>query len=199
MSEAAKKQTVFFDCETGGLELTHPILQIAAVAVDAEWKELGTFERKIIVDTEKCTAKALEINSYDKELWEKEAMPERAVVSQFKSFLDKYCSVDLISARTGNSYSVARVGGHNVRFDIDHVKFVFKRYGEFFPIQLNNPLDTLQGAVWYFEKTGKEPPENYQLATIAKYFGIEVTGAHDALVDTRLTVKLARIFLEETS
>ena len=193
------KEIVFFDIETGGLELSHPILQIAAVAVDAEWKEIGTFEGKIIINKDKCSPKALEINSYDEVLWAKEANPERDVIRDFKSFLDKYRSVDLISKRTGRSYSVARVGGHNVRFDIDRVQLAFKRHGEFFPIQLNNPLDTLQGAVWHFERNSIHPPENYQLATIAKFFDIETTGAHDALVDVRLTVKLARIFLEETS
>ena len=37
---------VFFDLETGGPERSHPIIQLAAIAVESG-KELGTFERKL--------------------------------------------------------------------------------------------------------------------------------------------------------
>ena len=35
---------VFFDLETGGLEPTHPDIQLAAVALDGEWNELESFD-----------------------------------------------------------------------------------------------------------------------------------------------------------
>jgi uncharacterized protein YprB with RNaseH-like and TPR domain len=45
----------FFDLETGGLELHHPIIQFAGIAVDRAWREIETLEMKIEFDESKCT------------------------------------------------------------------------------------------------------------------------------------------------
>ena len=54
-------------------------------------------------------------------------------------------------------------------------------------------LDTLQLAQWWYFATGKKRPANFRLETLCGEFGIELEGeAHDALVDVRATLELAR-------
>jgi oligoribonuclease (3'-5' exoribonuclease) len=51
---------VFVDLETGGLDpKKHPITQIAAIAVDEEFRELEVFEAKVIFSVLEGTPEAL--------------------------------------------------------------------------------------------------------------------------------------------
>lgn len=40
-------EIVLFDFETGGVKPEHPSIQLSAIAVDEQWNELDSFERKI--------------------------------------------------------------------------------------------------------------------------------------------------------
>jgi DNA polymerase III epsilon subunit-like protein len=185
---------VFFDTETGGLKPEHPTIQLAAIAVGDDWKELETFERKIAFDVAKADPEALAMNHFDAAAW-KGAPSERQVVDEFGAFLGRHRSVELISKRTGNPYSVARVGGHNVvGFDLERVSAMFKRHGVFFPIEFRSVLDTRYGAVWFFEGASKQP-KDFKLTGIAEHFGIPVEGAHEALFDVRLSIAVAKKIL----
>ena len=73
---------------------------------------------------------------------------------------------------------------------------MFARHDAFLPADPFRPLDTLQLALWHFSQCDAEP-ENYKLGTLCAFFGIDASGAHDALVDVRLNVELARRVLEE--
>jgi DNA polymerase III epsilon subunit-like protein len=91
---------------------------------------------------------------------------------------------------------VARVGGHNVvGFDLERVAAAFKRYGLFFPVDYRSVLDTRYGAVWMFEGAD-ERPKDFKLTGLAAHLGVSVEGAHDALVDVRLSIALARRIVE---
>jgi DNA polymerase III epsilon subunit-like protein len=179
---------VFFDFETGGVDDSSPNIQLAAVAVDDEWKELGHFERKIQFDEAAASKEALEINHYDPEIWKKEAVPEATVVAGFDAFLARYKTVRMISKRTGRPYSVARLGGHNIiSFDIPRLRRMFGV--KFLPVDMRG-LDTLQLAMWFFY--GKaDQPEDFKLSTLAKYFGFP-HDAHDALGDVRACATFAK-------
>lgn len=184
----------FMDTETGGLRPEHPTIQIAAISVDSEWKELETFERKIVFDPLACDAEALEINHYDAKDWATEAKPLPMVLSEFAGLLNRHRCVDLVS-KAGNPYRVVRLAGHNiVGFDLKRVSAAFKRLGIFFPIDFKSVLDTRQGAVWHFEKAGS-PPADYKLTTLAKHFRIDTTGAHEALADVRMSIEIAKRLL----
>jgi len=186
---------VFFDTETGGLLPEHPTIQLAAVAVGDGWKEIETFERKIAFDVAKADPAALAMNHFDAAAW-KGAPSERQVVDEFGAFLGRHHSVELISKRTGNPYSVARVGGHNVvGFDLERVSAMFKRHGAFFPVEFRSVLDTRYGAVWFFEGAAKQP-KDFKLTGIAEHLGIAVEGAHEALFDVRLSIAVAKKILE---
>lgn len=181
---------VFFDTETGGLLPQHPTIQIAAIAVASDWSEVETFERKIEFDWRKAEPEALKINGYTADAWAG-ALPEPRALQGFGDFLSRHRCVELVS-RAGKPYSVARVAGHNiVGFDLERVAAAFKRYGLFFPVDFRTVLDTRYGAVWHFERIGSRP-KDFKLTGLCEHFEIPTDGAHDALVDVRLSIALAR-------
>lgn len=193
-----REQTiVFFDLETGGLEESRPVIQLAALAVRLpDFGELATFERKLRFDPATCDPAALELNSYDAETWAREAVPEAQAVRDFADWLAPHRCVEVVSKRTGRPYRVARIGGHNVAaFDVDRLLAMFRRHDAFCAVDLSAPLDTRLGAVWHFARTGETPPESFRLSTLAEHFGAKTEGAHDALVDCRLSAHVARALL----
>lgn len=241
-------KAVFLDTETGGLELSQPIIELAAVAVEVggpghnctrcqgtglldalepgdlsiacnckAWRELEVFEEKLQFDPHTCAPRALEVNHYSAERW-KDAKEPAAVVLAFGAFLGRHASVKLMSKR-GTPYYVARAGGHNISgFDLERIMRLFKQHGAFLPLAFSGALDTLHGAVWYFERQPPEiqRPENYKLGTLGRYFNllgkIQVEhrpdcgvrtgqfsscecGLHEALIDVRVSLALAQRFV----
>lgn len=185
---------VFFDLETGGLELNHPIIQIAAVAVGSDWKELETFQRKIKFDPARCAADALEKNCYDEATWAAEAVPVLQAVSEFALFLNEYKTVEMLSKRTGNPYSVARLAGYNcATFDQPRLMALFAANKTFLPADPRT-LDVFQLAMWHFEMNGNRPAD-YKLATVAAKLGFALEGAHEAMNDVRMTVKITKALI----
>lgn len=187
--------TIYFDFESAGLERHHPNIQLGAVAIGPNWEELASFDRKIQFDEKLADPEALKLNHYDNVVWEKEAKP--VVVAEFSRFLNEYKALQMVSKRTGAPYSVARLAGFNsATFDGPRLRDMFKE--TFLPAH-PIPLCVLQRALWFFhEKT--EQPENYKLGTLCNYFNIPIPEGeqHDALTDTRLTVKLAKRMTENT-
>jgi DNA polymerase III epsilon subunit-like protein len=198
--EVKRHEAVFLDIETGGLQVSDPIIQIAAVAVDLRdaFSEVASFEVKIKFDPNVCEPKALQINSYDKDVWASTARDERDAFSSFKRFLEAHATLERRSARSGRGFSLARVGGHNVLgFDLERVTGAFTRLQLYSPIFRQGVLDTLQGATWFFERHPElERPESFGLSSLCTHFAIPTEGAHDALVDVRMSIALAKRFLE---
>jgi DNA polymerase III epsilon subunit-like protein len=183
---------VWFDFETGGLTPDKPNIQLAAIAIDTEWKELETFERKLKFDEATADPEALKMNHYDPAVWENEAIPEGIAVADFGAFLKRHRSVDMLSKRTGKPYSVARLAGHNAAsFDGPRLQAMFKRHDAFLPAH-PQVLCTLQRALWYAIETGTKF-ESLKLEALCKHFGIEIPDAHDALVDVRASISLAHV------
>jgi DNA polymerase III epsilon subunit-like protein len=180
---------VFFDFETGGIEPSKPEIQLAAIACNERFEEVASFESKIAFNEADADPKALEINHYDRAAWEGAPSPG-VVVKKFAAFTEQFRSVEMISKRTGRPYSVARLAGHNAAtFDAPRLRRMFDQSAVFAPFH-PIPLDTLQLALWHFQCAGSKP-DNLQLSTIAKHFGINAEGAHDALADVRLSAKIA--------
>ncbi len=181
--------TVYFDLETGGLEPWHPDIQLAAVAIGPDWSELASFNEKIQFDESAADPEALKLNHYDKEVWAKTALTIPALVQKFSAFLNGHKALEMVSKRTGQPYSVARLAGFNAAtFDGPRIRAIYKN--QFLPAH-PIPLCVLQRALWWFHEK-QEKPENYKLGTLCKFFGIELSEAHDALADVRATVALAR-------
>ncbi|MCC7419839.1 MAG: 3'-5' exonuclease [Planctomycetaceae bacterium] len=181
---------VIFDTETGGLLPTHPTIQIAAIAVDANWSEIDRFERKIRFAEQSADAGALAMNHFNPEVWEREAVTPQDAIDAFASFMKAHADCQKISKRTGTVYTVCRLGGHNVStFDLPRIEAGFKRLGKFFPADFR-ALDTLQLWRW-LSHVRPDLPESGKLTDIAAYYSIDVGDAHDALADCRLSAAIA--------
>lgn len=184
---------VFFDLETGGLDpFKHPIIQIAAIAVDEQtFDELDSFEVKIAFDKFAAEPEVLKRNSYDPEVWEKESIFDLHALIKLSQFLKLHATVPQTSKKTGREYKVARLAGHNAdRFDGVFLKEFYHARNEFLPAAFA-VLCTVQLARWYFLRK-RESPENCELGTLCKFFSIPLDNAHDALADVRATVALAK-------
>ncbi len=186
---------ICFDLETAGLRDDQPDIQLAAVAIDHEWNELASFERKIQFDLAQADPVALKINHWSEEVWTREAKPLRIVCQEFAEFLRPYCEVEKVS-KAGRGYKVARLFGHNAAtFDGPRIQRMFGSVGVFLPADLRVRC-TLQRALWYFDERGEDSSKvqlGSSLTVLCEHFGIPVLGAHDALGDVRMTVALARV------
>ena len=189
---------VFFDLETGGLDgIVHPITQIGAVVVDRDLNEIECYERKVRFLEQNCDPVALEKNHYDADLWAKEAVGPKIVLREFSEILRKHADLDNVSQK-GNAYRSCQTAGHNAAvFDRKFLGDWYKRLGAYCPADWR-VLDTLQLAQWWYFVTREPRPPNFRLETLCAEFGIELAGdAHDALVDVRATVELARVLIRK--
>lgn len=180
---------VYFDLETGGIEPKHPVIQLAAVAVDETGTERDVFMARLQFNEADCDPEALKLNCYDPLLWADAIPPQRAVV-RFSTWLQPFRSVTLTSKRTGRDYTVAKLAGYNaLTFDAPRLRALF---GDQFTPWSHQIRDVLQRALFWFDEHPDAPaPENFKLSTVAAYFGLSVEGAHDALADARLCTALA--------
>lgn len=183
--------TVYFDIETGGLELTHPIIQLAAIAVsDDDGDELSEFEAKLLFDVSTADPEALEINHYDKDVWMSEAIAPLKACSDFAAWLQAFLSIEMTSKRTGRKYEVARLAGYNsANFDAPRLQELFKKWGVFLPAHPMT-LDVMQAALWAAHWNGW-PTTPIKLEDACRFHGVPLEGAHDALSDVRATAALA--------
>ncbi len=179
--------TIVFDFETGGVEPHHPSIQLAAIAVDATWTEVASFEQKIAFDAAACDPKALEMNHYDPAAWAEASSPA-VTAARFANWLRPYQALTLMSQRTGRPYHVAQCAGYNVAFDQPRLKALFG--ASFMPCGFLMRC-VLQRVLWHYDEFGGAP-ENFKLSTVAAALGIDTTGAHDALTDVRLTAAVYR-------
>jgi DNA polymerase III epsilon subunit-like protein len=196
---------VFFDLETGGTKWwphrlnvatvpMNPIIQIAAIAVDEPtFEEIEVFERKIRFDPSHAELEALAMNSYNAETWEKEAVSDHQARRSFDSFLRRHASIEKVS-RTGDPYQIASLAGHNAAaFDLPFLRAWYEQVGWFLPAAFQ-VLDTMILARLYSEITFTHF-QNYKLQTLCESLGVS-PGSHDALVDVRATVAIARQMLK---
>jgi DNA polymerase-3 subunit epsilon len=190
---------VFFDLETGGTDSSaHPIIQIAAIAVDENLLELEVFERKVKFSVSECDPKALSVNGYNEEVWSKEATCAKAVIRDFSKFLSRYADIERRSERTGNPYRVAQLAGYNAAaFDGPFIQAWYRKNSEFLPASFRI-MDVYQRAIWHFHEIGKTA-DSLKLSEVAKMLGVPLENAHDALEDVRATLGVYRSILNGVS
>src|SRR5690349_5601754 len=110
------QEIVFFDLETGGgAPREHPIIQLAAVAVDESLQPLEAFEAKIAFDLKKAVRASLRKNHYSRGRWAQEAREPVEVAQDFAGFLRRHASVPMLDS-AGVPYSVAQLVAHNASF-----------------------------------------------------------------------------------
>jgi DNA polymerase III epsilon subunit-like protein len=188
---AMDQRLVFFDLETGGLDpKRHPIIQLAAVAVDRELEVLEAFEAKIKFNLGYAKAQSLRKNHYHPGVWANDAREPKEVAQDFSLFLRRHASVPALSGQ-GKSYKVAQLVAHNAAFDGPFLAAWFDKQNLYLPAR-RLVLCTRQLAMWQFLSGEAPTPENYQLATLCDHFGVpfHAAAAHDALGDVIATVQL---------
>ncbi len=193
------EKNIYVDLETTGLDpQRHPIIQIAAIAVDGHMRELEIIELKVKFDEREATPEALQKNGYNQGLWEREGLEPTDAAKQFAAFLRRHATVDM-SSKEGRPYLVAQLVGHNgATFDGPFLHAWYRRLGIFCPARYQT-LCTLQRALWYFDEHKHEtPPTNFKLGTLCEYFDVSLReeDAHDALADIRATVSLYRAMVK---
>lgn len=193
------QRAVYFDIETGGLDpQRHPIIQIAAIAVEHGSEPLEAFEAKVRFDERKANKNSLRKNHYHPGTWAREAQEPADVAQAFAKFLRRHATIPLTSAK-GNEYFVAQLVAHNAAFDGPFLQSWYERLGSYLPAR-RLVLCTLQRAVWYFtEHAALVPPTDFKLATLCAHFGVafHAAAAHEALADVTATVALYQALLSQ--
>ena len=187
------ERLVFADLETAGLEPWRPIIQIAAIAVDCNLRELERFEAKIRFRRKFANPKSLRKVSYSPERWKEEALAAGTVMTQFSELLRRHATVDQTSSKR-RVFQVAQLVAHNGAFDGAFLSAWHERFDEFLPAS-PRVFCTLQRAIWLFqEDKSLTPPPDFSLQTLCQYFGVplHVDDAHEALNDVLATVELYR-------
>jgi DNA polymerase III epsilon subunit-like protein len=183
-------KTIYFDLETGGVK-DEPVIQIAAIAVEGLCgSELDCFEQNVQFDESLCDPEALKVNHYRAVDWS-DAISLQDVVRKFAEWARPYCSIEMVSKRTGSTYMVGRLAGYNaLTFDMPRLKAMF---GErFFPFSYH-VRDALQLAMWHFDAHEELPkPKSLKLVEVCEFLGVPVVDAHDAFGDVRMTIQLVR-------
>lgn len=191
MPKATEQRLIFFDLETGGIDpKRHPIIQLAAVAVDEHLEVLEAFEAKIKFNPRQAKAQSLRKNHYHPGVWANDAREPKLVAQDFSEFLRRHASVPALSAQ-GKPYQVAQLVAHNAAFDARFLTAWYDKLNLYLPAR-RLVLCTMQLAMWRFVSGEDAPPANYQLATLCEYFGVpfHAASAHDALGDASATVQL---------
>lgn len=167
---------LFVDLETGGLYPDkHPILQVAAIVTDLNFKIKGHFMTYVRPHPDlEVTKEALAINQLD---WQdlQSAPEEKAVALALHHF--------------GNLHGqTARFAGYNCQFDLDFLAHLWRRH-DLFPAPYQVPwLDIYATAK---NRLGSAGLLNFKLVSVAKHFGLDTTRAHDALQDLFMTIEIA--------
>jgi DNA polymerase III epsilon subunit-like protein len=191
-----EEKLVFVDIETGGRDpKRHPIIQLAAIAVDGQsLRSLEAIEIKVRFEERRANKHSLRKNSFSRQVWRDEALPERDAAELFVEFLRKHATSPAL-ARDGSAYRLAQLVAHNAAFDGPFLNAWFERLEIYLPAKLP-AYCTLQRALWhFFERPGASRPPDFKLGTLCKYFGVRQFDAHDALGDVRATVELYRALL----
>lgn len=184
---------VYIDLETGGLDPSrHPITQVAVVAVNEHLEELAAYEAKVDFRLDDADPEALAMSSYNLEEWSKFSVPANHVLTALSCFFKRFADVQMMS-RAGKPYYVAQLAGYNAAtFDGPFLQAFYKSQDAFLPASYR-VMCLMQRVLWHFHENPQlTPPENFKLATVCKYFGVELSNAHDALADVRATVALRR-------
>lgn len=188
---------IIFDTETGGTDLRHPTIQIGAIAVDQNWREIASFERKIQFDVSACDPEALSMNCYaGREAEWRFAVEPGIAMFEFANFLKRHADVTKFAKKSGKPYKVSRLCGHNIAsFDLPRVSADCRAMSIFFPGDFAC-LDSLQLYRWVKFMRGAHA-ESGKLSDIAKHYGVDCGDAHDAVIDCRIVAKVVPLLLSD--
>lgn len=189
MNKINYRSLVFFDLETSGLDFNkHEIIQLAAI--DGETGDV--FNEKLDFDLDKADPEALEMNGFDVDIWNEEAISQEEACRKFSKFLREHSHLDCRSEKTGKTYKVAALAGYNIlTFDKFFLSNLFQSFGVFLPADYRM-YDIYQMALWKWPNL-----ERYKLEALCSEKGIEVGKFHDAIEDVKATIEIAKLLVSE--
>jgi len=176
------------------IEVPSPILQISAVKLNQITLEeesyfdtlVGPNKDESIEDyMAKCHPRALEVNKLDERVDDIAAAPCLSkALSNFLNWLPKPWDY--------------WIGGQNVQFDLNffNAKLEEIQRDERF---YGHPLELLAFTKLYFSLPDTPIVANHKLETIAAALGVQTEGAHDALIDCRMTAEVMKIIFKRFS
>ncbi|HZZ26776.1 MAG TPA: 3'-5' exonuclease [Pirellulales bacterium] len=198
--EAGNRRLVFFDLECAGLDpKRHPIIQIAAIAVDEALEPIEAFEAKLRFDVQRANKNSLRKNHYHPGIWAKEGREPEEIARTFAEFLRRHATIPMMGA-TGSSYAVAQLVAHNADFDGSFLQAWYERFGVYLPAR-RQVLCTLQRAMWFFSEQTRQSPKDFKLATLCHFFAVpfHAASAHEALGDVLATIQLYKSIFRAVS
>lgn len=180
---------IFVDTETGGVEGTHPIVQLAMKVIDTQTdRPVAAQAWALQYNPEHCDPDAIAIWERHEATWGEKVSPSR-VVDEATAFLNKWKCVPRVSKKSGREYYVAQLVGHNARFDCEKIAALWKAFDIFCPATIYAPLCTLELAKWVLQAN---PPASFSLTALCAQYGISHPDAHDARHDVNATIELWR-------
>jgi DNA polymerase III subunit epsilon len=169
------------DCETTGLSPTNnQVLTVGLLLVEIRREEYDIIDSehlKIKHSVYKVSGLALKINKINLENHHKEAIEIEKACTIINEFIKKY---DL--------YETPLLG-HNIKFDLAFIQNLYQGT----EIEFNHCLEHID--TWHIWNSLKQegiiPFElKGSLKVLAKYFQVSYKGAHDALVDCKITTEV---------
>jgi len=184
-------KTLYFDCETTGLNsVKNDIIQIAGI-IEIDGKEVENFNIKIQpFSWENIEQRALDVNNITiKQLkeFQEPNIAYQELISLFSKYIDKFDREDKFI-----------VCGYNVRFDIDFLKeFFIKNNNDYLFSYLGRIKDPMH-IIDYLRTLNKVDVKSSKLIDVCDYFDIDIVNAHDAMADIiatkRIMEKLDNLF-----
>ena len=198
MALISSNRLVVFDLETTGLDTERDaVIQIGAVAIDQCLREVSNFEVKVRFDHQAASPLALQVNSFKEGTWEREAVSEREAACRFAAFLKENATLRR-QTKNGKPFFVAEIAAYNASFDGPFLHAWYERMGEFLPASFL-AVCIMQRVQWFFlESPERERPVDLKLQTVAKFLGVKLSNAHDALSDSRASANVYREILFRT-
>lgn len=189
---------VFLDIETNKLDPATAVpIQIAALAVISKTFEvIDEFEAKVKFDLKTADPKALLRNSYNKEVWENEAVAPHVVATTLEDFFDRHATWARRTISSGRRKTWCEVAGHNITFYdgpiLNRWLYSLRGVGSVAAFWTTGPLDTMHWAKAKEFERGLRFERGLSLGALCKYFNIKIENEHDALADVIATVELAK-------
>lgn len=178
---------LFIDTETSGLSPSlHKTLTVGLLAADIEENYIDILgKRHIPIRHNNYNANpfALRINKINLENHHKLAIEPKKACANINSFLKE------------NSLLKTPLVGHNISFDRNFVNALFLQGKT--TCQLHSEQEDTRTIWKNLQYSGKIPSElRAKLGTIADYFKIDYSKAHDALADCHITAKVYQQMLK---
>lgn len=181
MKNRAANRFVFIDTETGGtIPNKHSLLSIGCVLWEKDIGVIDQAEFFVLSKRYIVTQKAKEMNSFNINEHNHLAHEPKMVIEEmlgfFFKYFDKNTAIPLI--------------GHNVQFDINFLKVLFKKNNRSFSKYFSHrAIDTYSvfKTLVLSDRIGVNIDSS---AEAFKYFGIKVNNRHSALGDCMATVEL---------